>query len=90
MARVGDLSGQVQEVLPLLRYSIIGPDADHAPREAGQVAHLVIQDPSPPFSHVGETTRRLLHQVSFNRLQQHKVRKCLQLLVLSINYSVAP
>lgn len=71
MACVCDLGSQVQVVLSLLRRSIISSDADHAPREAGQVAHLVVQDPSPPLGHVGETTRWLLHQVSFNCLQQH-------------------
>lgn len=57
MACVCDLRSKVQVVLPLLRGSIVGPDADHAPGEAGQVAHLVIQDPSSPLGHVGEATR---------------------------------
>ena len=72
MARVRDLGGQVQVVLPLLRRSIVGPDADHSPGEAGQVAHLVVQDPASPLRQVGETARGLLYQVSFDGLQQHK------------------
>lgn len=75
MARVCDLSRQVQVVLPLLRHSVVGPDTDHAAREAGQVAHLVVQDASPPLGHVGETTGRLLHQVGFDGLQHDEVRK---------------
>lgn len=74
VARVRDLSSQVEIVLPLLRRSIVSPDADHAPRETRQVAHFVIEDPSSPLSHVGEATRRLLHQVSFNRLQHGRVK----------------
>ena len=69
VACVCDLCSQVQVVLPLLRHAIISTNADHAPREAGQVAHLVIQDPSPPLSHVGQTPRWLLYQVGFYRLQ---------------------
>lgn len=71
VACVRDLGSQVQVVLPLFRHSVVCPDADHAAREARQVAHLVIQDASPPLSHVGETTRWLLDQVGFDRLQQH-------------------
>lgn len=83
MARVRDLGGQVQEVLPLLRRSVVGPDADHASREAGQVAHLVVQDPPPPLGHVGETAGGLLHQVGFNRLRQHKGRNTIAVLDVS-------
>lgn len=64
-----DLCGKVQVVLPLLRCAIICPNSDHAPGEAGQVTHLVVQDSSSPLSHVGETTRRLLYQVGFDCLQ---------------------
>ncbi|TNN67674.1 hypothetical protein EYF80_022138 [Liparis tanakae] len=66
------MSYWVQEVLPLLRRAIVRADADHAPGEAGQVAHLVVQDPAPPLGHVGETPGGLLHQVGFNRLQPHE------------------
>ncbi len=86
VASVRDLRGQVQVVLPLLRRSVISPDADHAPREAGQVAHLVIQDPSPPLCHVGETTRWLLYQVSFNRLQQHTRSETLKPDLCTVHY----
>lgn len=71
VACVCDLCSQVQVVLPLLWSAIVGTDADHSPGEAGQVTHLVIQDPTSPLCHVSEATRWLLYQVGFNCLQQH-------------------
>lgn len=68
MASVRDLGGQVQVVLPLLCCPVVGPEADHPAGEAGQVAHLVVQDASPPLGQVGQTAGRLLHQVGFNGL----------------------
>lgn len=70
MAGVRDLGGQIQVVLPLLWRPVVGAEANHPAGEAGQVAHLVVQDASPPLGQVGETAGRLLHQVGFNGLQK--------------------
>lgn len=75
MAGVGDLGCQVQIVLPLLLGPIIRADAHHAPGEAGQVAHLVVQDPPSPLGQVGQTSRGFLHQVGLYSLQKGEAKR---------------
>lgn len=68
MAGVCNLCSQVQVVLSLLWSAVVRADHHHAPGEAGQVAHLVVEDAPPPLRHVGQPTRGLLHQVSLDSL----------------------
>lgn len=71
VAGAGDLGGQVEVVPALFGRALVGADADHAPGEAGQVAHLVVQDAPPPLGHVGQAAGRLLHQVAFDGLPEN-------------------
>lgn len=60
MAGMGDVSSQVQLVLPGLWTAVFSPDPDHPSREAGQVTHPVVQDTPSPLSHVDQPPRRPL------------------------------
>lgn len=65
MAGAGDLCCQLHVPLPPVLWLVLGPQGYHAPREAGQVAHLVIQDAAPPLSDVGQASCRFFHQMLF-------------------------
>lgn len=64
----GDLGGLLHLVARLVAGRPVGTQCDHAPREAGQVAHLVLQQPPLPLGYVGQPAGRLSHQVGFYRL----------------------
>ena len=62
-AGAGDLGCQLHVVACLLVWSSVGAQRDHAPSEARQVAHLVLQETSLPLRYVGQTATGLTDQV---------------------------
>lgn len=63
MARLGDLGRELSVVGPLFFLGIVSAEGDHAPRETGQVPHLVVQNPPSPLSNVGQPPGRDIQQV---------------------------
>lgn len=63
MAGPGDLGCKLSVVGPFIFPGILSTKGDHAPREAGKVSHLVVQNSSAPLSDVGQAPRRDIHQI---------------------------
>ena len=63
VAGVGDPLGQLQPPVAVAVILLLGGEAVHAPGEAGQVVHLVLQPPVFPLGDVGQAPGGLLHQV---------------------------
>lgn len=69
MACSGDLGCKLSVVGPLVFLGILSTKGDHAPRKAGQVSHLVIQNSPSPLSNVGQTPRRDIQQIGLDGLR---------------------
>lgn len=69
MAGAGDLSAQLKVVLGQALRGIVGPQRKHAPRKAGQVAHLVLQEAAFPLGDVRQPPAGLADQVSLDCLE---------------------
>lgn len=72
VAGPGDLGRLLHLVASLVGGGPVGAQGNHTAREAGQVTHLVLQEPPFPLSYVGEAPAGLPHQVGFYRLKDRR------------------
>ena len=63
MARLSDLGCELSIAGPLFLLGVLSAEGDHAPREAGQVSHLVVQNPPTPLSKIRQPPGGHVQQV---------------------------
>ena len=65
---MSDLGAQLEVVSRLVVWGAVSAQREHAPREAGQVAHLPLQVPVLPLANEGQAAIGLPDQVALNGL----------------------